>query len=297
MSQPLFKGIFAALTTPLIGEDISLTAFRQNLNWYNKTSLDGYVVLGSTGEAILLNDRDSLQLVEEAVKVTDKGKKIIVGTARESTRLTIEFTNQVAQFPVSAVLVRTPSYYKNLLTPTALKEHYLRLADAANKPIILYNIPQNTGISFDLETLFQLAEHPNIVGIKDSSGNLNFLVKAIPHLPSDFSFLLGAGGLMYSGLTLGASGGILALAAVAPEPCCRLFQLVQENKHTEAQRLQLQLAPLNSYLTQEYGIPGIKYALDQRGLYGGPTRSPLLSVPTEGQAKINQALKELGLLD
>lgn len=296
MSQPLFTGIFAALTTPLAGEEISLAAFRQNLSWYNRTSLDGYVVLGSTGEAILLDDKESLQLVEEAVKVTDSGKKIIVGTARESTRLTIQFTNQVAQFPVAAVLVRTPSYYKNLLTPTALKEHYLRLADACRKPIILYNIPQNTGISFNLETLFQLAEHPNIIGIKDSSGNLNFLVKALPHLPGDFSFLLGAGGLMYSGLTLGASGGILATAAVAPELCCQLFRLVQENKQNEARQLQLRLAPLNSFLTQEYGIPGIKYALDLRGLYGGPTRSPLLSLPPEGQARIKQALKELGLL-
>lgn len=296
MTKPGVEGIFAALTTPFEGDEVSYSAFKENLIKYNESQLDGYVVLGSTGEAILLNDDESIKLVEEAVKVSSPTKKIIVGTARESTRQTLEFTTKIAQFPLQAVLIRAPSYYKRQLTPQALKEHYLRLAESSPLPIILYNIPQNTGISLDLETLIELAQHPNIIGIKDSSGNLNFLVRALPHLPADFNFLLGAGSLMYPGLVQGASGGILALAAVIPDLCSQLFQLARQGQHQEARQLQIQLAPLNSLLTQEYGIPAIKFALDKLGFYGGPPRSPLLPLSPEGKDKVISALMQAGAL-
>ncbi len=296
MTRARLEGTFAALTTPFAGDEVSYSAFKENLIKYNESQLDGYVILGSTGEAVSLSDDESLKLVEEAVKVSAPQKKLIVGTARESTRQTLEFTTKISQFPLFAVLIRTPSYYKRQLTPQALKEHYLRLAEGSPLPVILYNIPQNTGVSLDLETLVELAQHPNIIGIKDSSGNLNFLVRALPHLPADFSFLLGAGSLIFPGVSQGAAGGILALAAVIPDQCARLFQLTKEGNHQEARQLQLQLAPLNSLLTQEYGIPAIKFALDKLGFYGGLPRSPLLPLSSEGESKVLASLKKVGAL-
>ena len=296
MTRARLEGTFAALTTPFAGDEVSYSAFKENLIKYNESQLDGYVILGSTGEAVSLSDDESLKLVEEAVKVSAPQKKLIVGTARESTRQTLEFTTKISQFRLFAVLIRTPSYYKRQLTPQALKEHYLRLAEGSPLPVILYNIPQNTGVSLDLETLVELAQHPNIIGIKDSSGNLNFLVRALPHLPADFSFLLGAGSLIFPGVSQGAAGGILALAAVIPDQCARLFQLTKERNHQEARQLQLQLAPLNSLLTQEYGIPAIKFALDKLGFYGGLPRSPLLPLSSEGESKVLASLKKVGAL-
>lgn len=290
------KGIYIALTTPFEKEEISLKHFSSNLEKYNQTDVTGYLVLGTTGEASHLDDNESLKLVETACKVTSKDKNIIAGTARESTRHTIQFTNRVAEMNIEAALVRTPSYYKNKINQETLRKYYLKIADSTKLPIIVYHIPQNTGVYLSPELLCELSEHPNIAGIKDSSGNLDFLTQVVSFLPSSFNYLLGAGSLIYPGLSLGISGGILALAAVCPELCTKLLSLFNQNKLEEARFLQLELAPLNACLTKIYGVPGLKYALDRIGFYGGPPRSPLLPLDQKGEEKIDHLLKKLGLI-
>jgi 4-hydroxy-2-oxoglutarate aldolase len=291
-----FKGVFAALTTPFIKDRISLEKLGENIQKYNRFQLAGYVVLGSTGESVYLTDEESEKLVEAAKKFAPKEKKIIAGTARESTRATLEFTNRMAGLGIDAALIRTPSYFKSLMGHESLKKHYLTIAEQAKVPLFIYNIPRNTGISVDSNLIIELSQHDNIAGIKDSSGNLSFLGEFLPHISPKFHVLLGAGSVFLQGLLLGAKGGILALAAVAPGPCVKLYELFSEKKLEEALRLQLQLIPLNKAIIQTYGIPGIKYALDLLGYNGGSPRLPLLPLGEKGKKEMKSLLGELGLL-
>jgi 4-hydroxy-2-oxoglutarate aldolase len=291
-----FQGIFAALTTPFDGEDVSREKFRENIRRYNRTGLAGYVVLGSTGEAVFLSDEESENLVTEAKASASPGKKIIVGTSRESTRWTIEFTNRLAELGADAALIKPPYYYKSRMSQEVLKNHYLRIAEKSKMPVLIYNIPQNTGISVDPPLVIDLSRHPNIAGIKDSSGILANLVEVIPCVRPGFAFLLGAGSILWPGLLLGASGGILAMAAAVPELCVRLYALFCQGNLEEARKLQLDLAPLNKALTQTIGIPAIKYALDLLGYYGGPPRLPLQPLRENERTQILEMLRQLGLL-
>lgn len=291
-----WSGVFAALTTPFDDEGIALDRFRANLERYNQTELAGYVVLGSTGEAVLLDDQEAEAIVREAKGSAAPSKRLVVGTSRESTRATIDFTNQVAEWGADAALVKPPFYYKSLITEEVLRRHFLSLADSCHVPLILYHIPQNTGIPMTPSLLSELSHHPNIAGVKDSSGSLSNLVETLPRAAADFSYLIGAGSVFLPGLILGASGGVLAAAAVTPERWTELYALFRAGKFDQARKLQLDLAPLNKLLTQTLSIPAIKYALDLLGFYGGPPRPPLLSLDERDKERVKQALERLGLL-
>ncbi len=295
MSQN-FKGIFAALTTPFVGDEISTEKLKENILKYNSTDLAGYVVLGTTGESVYLTDDESEKLARAAKEVASNGKKIIVGTGRESTKITLEFTNRMADLGIDAVLIRTPSYFKARMDREALRKHYLTIADQSKAPVLIYHIPQITGLSIDPELIIELSTHPNIIGMKNSSGYLGFLGEVKSQLAPDFDYLLGAGGVIFLGLTLGASGGILRLAAVAPAECAQLYNLCIEEKLDEARKIQLNLVPVNKAIIQTFGIPGTKYALDLCGYYGGPSRLPLLPIDEEGKKEMERILKESGLL-
>jgi len=224
MNSP-FKGVFAALTTPFVGDEISPKKFKENIQKYNKIELKGYVILGSTGETVYLSDEESEDLVRAAKESASQGKKIIVGTARESTQATLEFTNRMAGFNIDAALIRPPSYYKSLMDREALRTHYLTIAEKSKVPVLIYNIPRFTGISMDTSLIVELSNHHNIAGIKDSSGNLSSLGEIILRISPQFSILLGHGGLFLQGLLFGAQGGILALASVAPAHCVKLYNV------------------------------------------------------------------------
>ncbi len=291
-----FKGIFAALTTPFIGDEISPEKLKENIQKYNSFDLAGYVILGSSGESVYLSDKESEELVQTAKKTASQGKKIIVGTARESTKGTLEFTNRMADFDIDAALIRTPSYFKSRMDQEALKKHYLTIADKSEVPVLIYNNPRITGISVDSELITELSDHPNITGIKDSSGNLAFLEETIPHIDSHFNFLLGAGSVLLLGLKLGASGGILGMASAAPAQCVKLYNLFLERQMNEAAELQLDLIHLNKAIIDTFGIPGLKYALDLLGFYGGPPRLPLLPLDEKGKREMEAILSKIGLL-
>jgi len=290
-----FTGIFAALVTPFVGEDLSIEKFKNNIQKYNTFDLAGYVVLGSTGECVSLSDREAELLIRAARETAAQGKKVIAGTARESTKQTIEFTNTMADCGIDAALVRPPSYYKSRLSREALKKHYLTLADKSRVPLIIYNIPQNTGISLESQLIMDLSGHSNIVGLKESAGNLSFLGEVVTKVPAGFSYLLGSGNVILPGLVMGACGAILAVANAAPDICLGIYQLFQENKIAAAAKVQQDLIPLNKAIMETYGIPGLKYCLDAQGFYGGPCRLPLLPIEEKGKAELRGLLKKLGL--
>lgn len=290
------QGVFAALTTPFENDKISIHHFRENIKKYNAYDLAGYVIAGSSGEAAYLTDEESEILVKEALEASTPDKKIIVGTARESTASTITFTNRMADLGIRAALIRTPSYFKSVMTSEALKRHYNAIADEAQVPVIPYHIPQVTGLSIEQQLVIELSKHSNIIGIKDSSGNLPFLGEVIPNLPPDFSYLLGAGSLFLFGLSLGASGGILRLADVIPELCATLYYDFLAGEWEKASRLQRDLIPLNNAIIQTHGIAGTKYAMDLLGFYGGPPRNPILPLDVDGKKGIERILKRLNLI-
>jgi len=291
-----FKGIFAPLTTPFESDRASPVKLIENIQKYNTTKLAGYVVLGSTGESIYLSDDESESLVTASKKTASVEKTIIVGTARESTALTINFTNRMAALEADAALIRTPSYFKSRLDDEALKNHFFSIADRSRIPIIVYNIPVHTGISISPQVVIELSRHPNIIGIKDSSGNLSLLGETKPHLRKGFHFLLGAAGILLPGLIMGADGGIITVSTVAPELSTKLYELFKENKIPEAVETQFSLIPLNKALIQTYGVPAAKYALDLLGFYGGPPREPLLPLNEEGKREVRKILKKLELI-
>jgi len=292
-----FQGVFAALTTPFAGDEVAVDGFKKNILRYNTTGLAGYVVLGSTGEAVFLDDAEAEKLVAAARATADPEMKVIAGASRESTRLTIEFASRLAGLGADAVLVKPPHYYKSQMTPEIIKRFYFDLADKSPVPVLIYNIPQNTGIAVGPSTVIELSSHPNIGGIKDSSGILSNLTDVVPGVRPDFRFLLGAGSLFLAGLLLGASGGILAMAAAVPDLCLQVQSLFRRGKLLEARQLQLDLAPLNRALTQTLGIPAIKYALDLLGFTGGLPRPPLLPLDEPGKDVVRGLLAKLGLLE
>ena len=218
MNKPL-AGIYAALTTPFAGDDIATDRIRDNVRRLNATGLAGYLVLGSTGESVSLSDAESLALVDAVLEAAGPSKKVLVGTARESTRGTIEFTNSLPAHGIAAVLVRPPSYFKSKLTREALKAHYLAVAEASRLPVLIYNMPQNTGISLEPRFVVDLAPHPNIIGLKESSGSIAFLEEIVRQVPDRFHYFLGSGHVVYPGLEMGADGAILAVANAAPSVC------------------------------------------------------------------------------
>jgi 4-hydroxy-2-oxoglutarate aldolase len=293
LNKPL-AGVYVALTTPFAGDEIAVDKLKDNVQKYNRTDLAGYLVLGSTGESVSLTDGESLRLVEAVVAAAGPDKKILVGTARESTKGTIDFTNSLTGRGIAAALVRPPSYFKSKMTREALKTHYRTVAEASRLPVLIYNMPQNTGISLEPQLIIDLAPHPNIAGLKESSGSLAFLGEVVREVPDRFHYFLGSGHVVYPGLEMGADGAILAVANAVPEMSAEIFRLFKAGKKDEARRLQLDLVPLNKAIVEVFGIAGLKYALDLRGYYGGPARLPLLPVEEKGRQEIAALLKRMG---
>ncbi|OGD19961.1 MAG: hypothetical protein A2W03_15915 [Candidatus Aminicenantes bacterium RBG_16_63_16] len=289
------RGVYAALTTPFVRESVSVERFRKNIEWYNRSGLAGYVVLGSTGEAVFLDDDESASLVAGAKAAAASGRAVIAGASRESARLTVKFINRLAALGADAALIKPPHYYKARMTREALKLFYTRAADEAKIPVLIYNIPQNTGIPVEPPLAVELSRHPNIIGIKDSSGALSNLAETLPAADRGFLFLIGAGSVFLPGLSMGAAGGILAVAAAVPGLCVRLHRLFLDGRLEEAMDLQLRLVPLNKALTQTMGIPAIKHALDILGHSGGQPRSPLLPLDAKGKKHVRKLLRDLGL--
>ena len=261
-----------------------------------QTRLTGLVALGSNGEAPLLDEAESDAVLETVRAHVPRECTLIGGVGRESTSATIAAAKRAARIGVDAVLVRTPSYYKNMMTTEAFLRHFTAVADASGVPVLLYNVTMFTGVNLLPEAVEQLAAHPNIVGMKESNADLVQLSEIIARTPDDFIVLVGSAPTFYHSLCAGADGGVLAISSVVPEMCVDLVDLVRRGRHAEALALQQRITPLGRLLGPATGIAGLKYALDQIGYTGGPARPPLGTVPPDLQKQIREQLAALGTL-
>jgi len=260
---------------------------------YNQTDLAGYVALGSTGEAVLLTRAEMDGILATVKESAPKEKKLLAGAGAESTAETIERTKRAAEFGYDAVLVKTPYYYKPAYRPEVLVAHFRRVADESPIPVMLYSIPQFTGIALGATEVAALAEHPNIIGIKDSSGNVQGVAEIVAATPPAFQILVGSAASVYPSMTIGARGAILALACALPEKCVALFELFQQGHHEKARELQAILVRASKLMVSELGIAGVKHAMDQRGYRGGIPRPPLLPLHHEQKKRLTEFLATL----
>ncbi len=282
-----FHGIFPALTTPFEEDGwVSLGGLKENVRRYNKTGLAGYLVLGSTGEAVMLLRAEADAVLAAVKEVAAPEKLLIAGTGAESTAETITRTRRAAAIGYQAALVKTPYYYKPVYGAETYIRHYRAVADASPIPVLLYSVPVFTGVTLESPEILKLAEHPNIAGIKDSSGSVQRVAEVVTGAPAEFQVLTGGAAVVYPALAVGASGAILALASALPEKFVELYDLVQQGKHEEAKRLQLALATTSKRIVSESGIAGVKYAMDLRGYNGGVPRLPLLPLAEEKKQQI-----------
>ena len=294
MTAMKLHGIFAPLTTPFDAEgNLALGQVRKNVALYNKTKLAGYVPNGSTSESVLLLWEEVYKLWEAVRDATAPSKILIAGTGAESTSETIEHTNRAARIGYSVALVRTPSFYKPSINDHMLAEHYLRVADNARIPVMVYSVPVFTHVTVEASLIARVAKHPNIVGMKDSSGDMKGIAAIIAAAPREFQTLTGSAATLYEALELGAVGAILGLADVFPDLCAEIYEAASAGDRTKAQSLAQKLVPPAKMLLMDYGIGGLKYAQDRMGFYGGLPRLPLQGVSEQGKAEIDQMLANL----
>lgn len=288
------SGIFSALTTPF-GNDgsVSLADLKHNIQHYNHTGLAGYVVMGSTGESVLVSKAEWESVLLAVKEAASRDKKLIAGTGAESTAETIERTKRAAQIGYDAALVKTPFYYKPMYKPEVYIAHYRRVADASPIPVLLYSVPQFTGVALEVTEVVKLTEHPTIIGIKESSGNVLRVAEMIAAVSPDFQVLVGSAATIYPSIMVGARGAILALASALPEKCVELYELIRKGQHERARELHTVILRASKLVVSESGIPGVKYVMDQRGYRGGLPRLPLLPLHDEQKKRLNAFLEAL----
>src|SRR5215470_18666491 len=292
------SGIFPALVTPFEPDGaVSLRGVRENIRRYNQTAVAGCVVLGSTGESVMLSREAADSVLAASIEVAAPSKLLIAGTGAESTSETIARTRRAADLGYAAALVKTPYYYKPVYKAETFVRHYRAVADASPIPVLLYSVPQFTGITLETPEILTLAAHPNIVGIKDSSGNIQRVVEIVAGARPDFQVLTGGAAVIYPALAVGARGAILALAAALPEKCAELFLLFESGRHEQAKALQLELAVASKRIVSEQGIAGVKYAMDLRGYNGGLPSLPLLPLAEEKKQSIAAVISQLHPVD
>jgi 4-hydroxy-2-oxoglutarate aldolase len=288
------RGIFAPLTATFAPDgSLAPERLRGNIARYNQTRLAGYVMNGSTGESVLLRWEEIYRIWAAAKEAAAPGKVLIAGSAAEATAETIEHTNRAASLGYDFALVRTPHYFKPQMTVDAEAEYYLRVADAARIPILVYSVPIFTHYTVEAPLIVRVASHPNIIGMKDSSGDVAGVKKIIEAAPREFRTLVGSASTLFESLEIGAVGAILALACAFPDLCCEIYELSRARNREGAHALAQKLIAPAKILGPQYGIAGLKHTLDRLGYYGGPPRPPLLPITPAAKPEIDAMLETL----
>ena len=286
------NGILLPTTTPFDQDGrISAADITSNIKAWSARGVIGFVVLGSTGERVHLDEREYLEVIEVSRAASDS--VLIVGAGQQSTLGTIKEIKNAARAGAEAVLVITPYFYRPAITQETLVNYYTAVADAAPVPVLLYSMPALTGIKIEPETVARLSEHPNIVGVKDSSNDVAGFRRTVELCPNDFAVMTGNGTVLLDALRAGATGGILAVGCVVPDICVEIFRLFGAGEFERAERLQEELTPLASAVTTKYGIGGLKAALDFAGYRGGAVRAPLRSPDEAARTEIKTVLDRI----
>ena len=288
------NGIFPPLTTPFAADgSVELQALAAIVQKYNRTGLAGYVVIGSTGESVYLSEDEKVRIWETVRGAADSGKVLIAGTGCESTAETIALTRRAAGLGYHAALVRTPAYFKSQMTAAALERHFRAVGDASPIPVLIYSVPQFTGLKVEAPLVAGLTEHPNIAGLKESSGDVQLIAEIRWTTPADFQVLVGSASVLYPALCIGAQGAVLAVACALPELCVELYRAACAGDHARARVLQQKLLEPTAAVTSRFGIAGLKFAMELRGYVGGAPRPPLLPLDDAARAEIKRILSAL----
>jgi 4-hydroxy-2-oxoglutarate aldolase len=291
-SPDALRGILLPTTTPFAPDGhIQTTDITSNIKEWSARGVIGFVVLGSTGERVHLDEREYLEVIEVSRAASDS--TLIVGAGQQSTAGTINEIRNAARAGAEAVLVITPYFYRPAITQETLVSYYTAVADAAPVPVLLYSMPPLTGIKIEPETVARLSEHPNIIGVKDSSNDVAGFRRTVELCPKDFAVMTGNGTVLLDALRAGATGGILAVGCVVPDICVEIFRLFGSGEIERAEKLQEELTPLASAVTTKYGIGGLKAALDFAGYRGGAVRAPLRSPDEAARAEIKSVLDRI----
>jgi 4-hydroxy-2-oxoglutarate aldolase len=291
------RGVFTPIVTSFDANGkVAHDKMQFNLERWNQAGLSGYIVLGSNGEWVYLNERERVEVLRTARGAIPKEKLMIAGTAHESTAHTIALTEQAAEIGADAAIIVNPHYYKSQMTPPVLLNHYRAVADDSPIPIIIYNLPPATGMDLSADLLVELSQHPNVAGVKDTGGNMPKMGETIRRAAPSFQVLSGSANFFYPSLAMGVTGGILALANLAPEESVALFDLFNAGELEKGRAHHLRMLPVNLTITSRWGVSGLKAALDMRGYYGGPPRRPLLPLDEERRQELEAILKAAGLL-
>lgn len=294
------EGTFLPVTTPFdsVTGDVDYAAFGANLRRWFGSPIRGILIGGSTGESVFLDEGERSKLIEEARAVIPDEALVIAGTGSEATRHTIQLTRQAAAAGADAVLVSPPAYFKGAMTQETLTSHYRAVADASPVPMLIYQVPLRLStIEFSTDLVATLSDHPNIIGIKDSRGEIDLLIELVQQTVDGFQVLTGNGSVLYPALGIGAVGGIVAVGLMAADQAANISVAFQAGRLEEAERLQEQIAPVNQSIVGGMGVPGIKAALDLLGFSGGFPRPPLAPVSELGIEEIKGILETADLLE
>ena len=289
------QGIFPPITTPFNSEGkIWKEKVEHNVDKMNRTGLAGYVVIGSTGESVLLSREEKIQLFRWVAEYAAPEKMLIAGTGSDSVQETVSMTNCAAECGYKAALVKTPYYFKHMFSNPATQMLFFRtVADQSKIPVIIYNFPQCTGIDLAADAVVELSHHPNIIGIKESSGNMEKLMQMIRESKPGFQVLTGSAPTLEPSFIVGAHGAIVAFANAAPYACISIWEAHRTREQEAALDWQKRIGRPAMLVTSKHGIPGLKYAMDLMGFYGGPPRLPLTPPSDAAKKEISEAFADL----
>lgn len=293
------RGVLAPAVTPFdtVTGEVDVVALRANLRAWLREELAGVVLFGSTGEGVLLDEDERVRALAAARDVVDPDRLLLAGTGAESTRATIRMTRAAAEAGADGVMVHPPAYFRPAMTPEALRDHFLAVADASPVPVVLYAVPPRfSTVELPAGLVGELSHHPNVAGIKDSSGDLKTLAALADACERRCAVLVGSGDSLYGALEVGAAGGILAVALLDPHGAAGIFHAYTAGDRARAGRLQERVARVHRRVVAALGVPGVKAALDLLGLHGDPPRSPLKPLRPRDAEQVREVLVSAGLL-
>lgn len=298
MSYFEIKGVIPPMITPFTKDGgVDFSKFAANIEKWNKTELCGYLVLGSNGETPYINERDKLELIILTAKHASKGKIIMAGTGLESTQATIELTNKAAELGAQCALVLTPNYYGDQMGDEAMIDYFTEVADKSKIPILIYNVTKFTHVNISPAAVSVLSKHPNIIGMKDSSGNIAQMVSFMTHgIDPQFNLMVGTASAWYPALTIGIRASVMALANCCPNECIKVQRAFEEGRYQESLDLYKRLFPVNACVTGKLGVPALKYACDKLGFEGGEPCKPLLPLKDTQRIEVEKILRNADLL-
>ncbi|XP_061435251.1 4-hydroxy-2-oxoglutarate aldolase, mitochondrial [Lethenteron reissneri] len=292
------SGVFPPITAAFDSQaKLDLGRLGENLDKWLQKPFRGLVVHGSNGEPVLLRHEERTRVLATVRARVPRDRLILAGSGCEGTYETLELTRRMADAGADAVLVVTPCFYRGRMTGPALVHHYTQVADGSPVPVVLYSVPGNTGLDLPLDSIVALSQHPNVIGVKDSGGDVTKMAQIV-HLTrgQDFQVLAGSASFLYPAIASGAVGGVCALANVLGTEVCELAHLSREGRHEEARELQLRLIRPNAEVTKRFGVAGLKRSLEWFGFYGGPCRSPLQPLEPHEEAALRADFEADGWL-